>query len=392
MKEISMRASSLPLTAALKVDVQAKKLMSEGRSIINFSVGEPDFPTPQTVCASAHEAIDKGVTKYTHASGTVELKQAVADKYREKYGLDYSLKEIAITTGGKYAVYAAICAIADPGDEIILPAPYWTSYYHIIKLAGAVPVVIETSFDTGFKVTPEMIKAKATQKTKAVIINNPNNPSGAFYREDELIALGKVISELDLYVISDEIYDSFVFTDDKFVSLPSLSEDMRARTVLISGVSKAYAMTGWRIGFAMGNAKIISAISAILSHTTGSPNAISQAAAVTALETVDPAPMCAEFKKRSELLTRGLSGLEGLRFPIPEGAFYLILCPDGKLKEKYPTGTGFSMALLENAGVATVPCEDFGLKCAVRISYSIATVDVIEGIRRIREFIIDQVK
>ena len=389
MKELSERIGSIPLTAALKVDLKAKEMQAEGKNIINFCIGEPPEPVADFVCKAAEKAAADGKMKYSNASGLTELKCAVIDLYKKRFGLEYSAMECLITTGAKYAVYAAVSSLINPGDEVLLPAPYWTSYYQIIEMAGAVPVVIETKKEKGFKLTPDDVRSALTDKTKAVIMNNPNNPSGAVYGKEELEALAFEFMNADLYVIADEIYDRLIYTDTDFVPMASISKDMKQRTLTINGVSKAYAMTGMRIGWILADERIISLAGAMISHSTGSPNTIAQLAAIEAIRNGDTyaEELCQSYKKRAELINDGLAGLKNVFFAKPEGAFYVTLCLEGKLLEKYKDGDGFAMALLEEEGVATVPCGQFGNKNAVRISFSVSEHDLKEGIKRIVRFV-----
>ena len=389
MLRISDRAGRLPLSAALSIDTEQARMAEQGRSVIRLCVGEPCFKTPDAALMEAKRAIEAGETKYTHAAGSKDLRSAIADKLKEKYGLTYGLPEIAVTTGAKYAVFAALCAVTDPGDDVLLPAPYWTSYAEAIRLAGAQPVIIRTDLDSGWKLKPDMVRRACGDRTRAIVMNNPNNPTGAVYSSAELKALAETFREHDLCVIADEIYDSYVFTDESFTCMAALDRDMKERTVLINGVSKAYAMTGWRIGYIAADKRLVSAVSALLSHTTGCPNTVAQAAAAAALRHADKdsRAMCRAFRSCRDILMRGLAGLEGIKYCEPEGAFYLTACLDGSLLEKYGDGTRFAEALLRETGVALVPCADYGEPAAVRITFSVPEADIKEGVKRIAGFI-----
>lgn len=389
MKELSSKICGIPLTAALKVDLKAKELQAKGKNIINFCIGEPPEAVPDFVLETAKSAALDGQMKYTNASGLTELKEAVAEMYEKRFGVDYSPKNVAITSGAKYAVYTAVCTLVNPGDEVIIPAPFWTSYYQIVELAGGVPVVVQTKKENGFKLTPIEFREAVSPKTKAIIINNPNNPTGAVYSKSELEALAYEFMNADVYVVADEIYDRLIYTDTPFVAMASLGNDMKARTISINGVSKAYAMTGARIGWLCGNENIITAASAMISHSTGSPNTIAQLAAIEAIKGGDEyaSRLCESYKKRAAIISEGLAGIDGIFFAKPEGAFYVTLCLEGPLLEKYKDGEGFAMALLEETGVATVPCTQFGNKNAVRISFSVSVEELKEGIERIRNFV-----
>ena len=385
MKKLSDRATRLPVSAALRVDLKTKELAAQGRDIISFCVGEPDGTSPREATESGISAIRENDTRYTNAPGTTELRQAVALRMTRHTGMEYEWRDIAVTTGGKYAVYAAVCALCDPGEEAVLPAPYWTSYYHILRLAGVTPRVVRTKLENGWEMTPEELEESITPQTKLVILNNPNNPSGAVYTKKELIALARVIRSHDLYVIADEIYDAYVYADEPFCPLASLDDDMRLRTVTVNGVSKAYAMTGWRIGWAACDRAIAGRIGAILSHTTGCPSAVSQRAALAALEK-EPEGLSDLYRARRDALEEELRHVEGLAFTHADGAFYLMPVLTGELAKRFSSAEAFAMELLESAGVAVVPCEDYGVEMAFRMSYTMDIDQIREGARRLARF------
>lgn len=396
MKELASIVSALPVSTALTVDLRLKALKKLGMDVISFCVGEPDFPTPATVCEAGIRAIERGDTKYTNASGAPALKAAVAAAMLRDYGLSYTSGEIAVTTGAKYAVYAAVRAMVDPGDEVILPAPYWTSYYHIVRLAQGEPKVIRCGVENGWKLTPDQLEKAVTPRTKALILNNPNNPTGAVYTREELMSLAAVCRTYDLYVISDEIYSRLLYTPEPFCAAASLDADMHNRTVTVNGVSKAYAMTGWRIGFAAsGNADVMRAVSALLSHTTGSPNTIAQAAAENALLGDQDAcgRMREAFLRRRDVMTQALTGISGVRFTVPQGAFYVLLDIRALLEDgEYADEADFALRLLEAEGVATVPCADFGAPGHIRLCYALDETRILEGVQRLKRFVDSGVK
>ncbi len=390
MKTIANIASALSVTTAQVIDQRAKALAADGRDIISFCIGEPDFPTPPHILSSGMHAMEAGKTKYTAASGALPLRAAVAAALERDIGVVYAPQEVAITTGAKYAVYAALLAVVDPGDEVILPAPYWTSYHAILRLIGAIPVIVRCGEESGYKLTQNALSQAASARTKAVILNNPNNPTGAVYTRPELSALAAVCRAFDLYVIADEIYGRLVYGGAPFCAAASIDTDMRARTVTIGGVSKTYAMTGWRIGYAAGNETVIRAISAILSHTTGSPNAMAQAAAQDALlgsqECVEQ--MSRVFMRRRDRLIDALALIPNVRFPVPDGAFYALLDVRNAIQSGgFEDETDFALRLLDAEGVATVPCGDFGAPGCIRLSYTLDEERILEGAQRLARFI-----
>lgn len=390
MKPLSKTVSALPVSAALAVDLRAKALCAKGRDIISFCVGEPDFDTPEPVKRAGICAIESNDTKYTNASGTQALRAAVCAVLLRDHGIKYDASNIAITTGAKYAVTASILALTDPGDEVVLPAPFWPSYDSIIRLSGATPAHIPCSPEAGWKLTPGQLERAVTPQTKALILNHPNNPTGAVYTRKELAALAKVCQAHDLFVLSDEIYSHLTYTDEPFCAAASINADMFDRTVTIGGVSKAYAMTGWRIGYVAAGLEIIRAISALLSHTTGSPNSIAQAAAVEAL--LGPQEiklrMKQTFQARRDRLFEALREIPGIQFTHPQGAFYAMLDLRTLLKDgNFKSEADFALQLLEDEGVAAVPCTDFGAPGYLRLSYTLDEARMLEGVARLRRFV-----
>ena len=282
LKELAQIASAVQASSTMAIDALAKQMKAEGVDVVGFGAGEPDFNTPDHIKAAAVQAIANNVTRYTPASGTVALKQAVCQRMKEDCGLDYKPSQVVVTSGAKHCVYIALRALVDPGDEVILPAPFWVSYLELIKMVGGVPVVVTAQESAGFKMTAEQLAAAITPRTKALILNNPSNPTGMVYSQEELAAIARVCVERDIYVISDEIYYGLLYDGVKSVSFASLGEDVKERTILINGVSKSYAMTGWRIGYLLSNEKIAKVMGNFLSHSTGSPSSVSQAASVAA--------------------------------------------------------------------------------------------------------------
>jgi len=379
-------------SATLAITARAKALKAEGRDIIGLGAGEPDFDTPDNIKRAAVEAIQKGRTKYTPVGGLPELKDAVIEKFRRDNALEYTRDEIIVSCGGKHSLYNLFQAVIDPGDEVIVPSPYWVSYPPMVSLAGGVPVIVATDEAAGFKMTPSDLSSAVTGRTRAVVINSPSNPTGAAYTAGELAALAEAALEKDLLVVSDEIYEKLTYDGFCSTSIASVSEEMRKKTVIVNGVSKTYSMTGWRIGYAAARADIVKAMTNIQSQSTSNPSSISQWAAVEALtgpqETVEK--MVGEFEKRREVIVEGLNSMEGVSCFRPQGAFYVFANFSGVF------GRGFrgravrgsvdlAKYLLDEAGVAVVPGEPFGDDSCLRLSYATSMENIIEGLKRIKK-------
>ena len=314
MKELSRIASSVQSSSTMAIDALAKQMKADGIDVIGFGAGEPDFNTPDHIKDAARKAIADNVTRYTPASGTVALKEAVCARMKEDCGIDYKPSQVVVSSGAKHCVYIALRALVNPGDEVILPAPYWVSYLELIKMVGGTPVVVTAEESADFKITAEQLKAAVTPKTKALILNNPSNPTGMVYSREELEAIARVCVENDLYIIADEIYYSLLYDGVKFTSVASLGDEVKARTILINGVSKAYAMTGWRIGYAMADEKIAKIMSSFISHSTGSPCAVSQAASVVALSSSQELveTMRQAFEERRNYIVQRMNQIDGV--------------------------------------------------------------------------------
>jgi aspartate aminotransferase len=361
---ISKKAENTAPSETLAISAKCKELKNQGLDVVNLSVGEPDFDTPQHIKDAAISAINKGFTKYTDASGILELKEAIAKKLLEDNGLKYEPQQIVVSSGAKHSIYNSLLALCDPGDEVLIPTPYWVSYCEMVKLAGGIPVVLPTDEDT-LKLTPQDLEKAVSSKTKGIILNSPQNPAGIVYSEDELLGLAVVIKEKGLWVISDEVYERFVYDGNKHISIATLIPD---QTIVINGTSKTYSMTGWRIGYTAGNINVIKAISRIQSQTTSNPCSISQYAAIAAItgqqECVNE--MRVEFDKRRRFMADRLNNIHGLSCKMPEGAFYLFC----NIKALSLSSEEFSARLLEKAQVAVVPGKAFGTEGFIRISYA----------------------
>ncbi len=399
MKELSKIASSIPPSATVTVDTLAKKLRSEGVDLISFCVGEPDFNTPERIKNAGIRAIETNKTKYTAPSGTQELKEAICKRLKEDMGLTYEPSQINVANGAKHIIYTSLQVLINPGDEVIIPAPYWVTYSESVRMAHGVPVILQTKEENRFKLSPEELRAAITDRTKCFILTNPSNPTGMIYSEEELRALAEVIAENDLYVISDEIYHCLVF-NGKFVSFASLTtesgEAMKDRTIVINGVAKTYAMTGWRIGYSASSPQISKLMNTYLSQSIGNPSSIAQYAAQEAFDgdQREVQDMVDEFNKRRKYCVKRINEIEGLSCEEPDGAFYIFMNIKqlfGKtlFGEKIENSTQFSKLLLTRGRVATVPGIAFGTEGYLRLSYSTSMENLVEGLNRIENFLIE---
>ncbi len=390
---LSERIGRIKPSPTLAVSAKAKAMKAQGIDVVSFGAGEPDFDTPRHIKEAAIQAIRDGFTKYTPASGIDELKVAVCEKFARDNGLTFDKSQVVISCGGKHAFYNLAQVLLDPGDEAIIPAPYWVSYPDMVRLAGGTPVIVETHEENGFKLTPDQLDAALTDKTKIVVINSPSNPTGAAYTKEELKALSEVILTYpNAHVISDEIYEKIVYDGYTFTSIANCGEDILGRTVIIHGVSKTYAMTGWRIGFTAGDTGIIKAVSMLQSQSTSNPTSIAQKAAVAALkgpqEPVDE--MVRAFHERRDYAISRLNGMEGVTCFTPHGAFYAF--PNlnaymGKTYKNTRIDSGFDLAayLLDEARVAVVPGDAFGKKGYLRLSFATSMEEIKKGLDRIEE-------
>jgi aspartate aminotransferase len=394
MKEISKIASQVQASTTLAVDALAKQMKAEGKNVVGFGTGEPDFDTPDNIKEAAIKAIRAGETKYTPAAGLIPLRKAAAQRLKTDCGVDYDYTQIVAASGAKHSLFAALMALLNPGDEVIVPAPYWVTYTEAVRMAGGVPVVIETREETGFKITAAQLEAAVTDKTKLLILNNPSNPTGMLYSKEELLPLTDVCVKNDLYIISDEIYYGLVYDGRPFTSVASLGEAVKERTILVNGVSKSYAMTGWRIGYTASATKLATVMGNYLSHSTSAPSTISQLAAVEALngpqETV--LAMRDVFEQRRGYIVKRINAMEGVSCLNPEGAFYVML-NISRLRGKTLGGRvirdadDFSMAFLEKGLVAAVSCVGFGALDFVRFTYAASMENIKEGMDRLEKFL-----
>ncbi len=390
--KISRKAQSVPASMTLEITAKVKELKSQGKSIIGFTAGEPDFNTPEYIINSAKEALDKGVTKYTPVAGMVELKDAIVQKFKRDNNLDYEPSQIIVSNGAKASLFHAIYAIVDEGDEVIIPAPFWFTYEEQVKLAGGIPVIVQTKAENGYKITPSELENAITDKTVTIIINSPSNPTGALYSEDEFKALAKVIEKHNLSVISDEIYEKLIYDEQKHVSIASVSTYMKENTVVINGVSKSYAMTGWRIGYLGAPKSLASAINRVQGHTTSNACSFAQYASITALSGGDEVVevMRKSFDERRKYMISRVEEL-GLDYIKPQGAFYMFIDISKFIGKSFAGkvidgSMSFASMLTEN-GVAVIPGLPFHADNFIRLSYAVSLQDIKEGFDRIKAFI-----
>lgn len=392
--KLSRRVKKIQPSATLEITAKAKKLKSEGKDIIAFTAGEPDFNTPDFIRNKAKEALDRGVTKYTPTPGTLELRRAIAKRFREFNGIECTEENIVVSSGAKSSLFHAFSAVLDEGDEVVVPSPYWVTYTEQIGLCGGVSKIVETLPENGYKMTAEQFESAITDKTTCLILNSPCNPTGAVYSEIELKSIADVCERHGICVISDEIYENLIFDGKNPISFATVSNYAKENTVTVNGVSKSYAMTGWRIGYVCAPVAVAKAMSAMQGHTTSNACSMSQYASVAALENGDEFidEMHAEFEKRRNVLVRELSGVDGLKFVKPDGAFYLFVDVSAYYG-KYADGveikdsSSFASALL-NHGVAVVSGIAFGDDKCIRLSYSLAIEDILRGTAKIKEFLL----
>ncbi len=392
---IANRAADVTDSITMAISALAMKLKKEGQDVLSFGAGEPDFDTPDVIKQAAIKAIEQGKTKYTAATGIAELKEAVCAKFLKENGVGYSPAQIVISCGAKHSIFNAIMALINPGDEVIIPAPYWVSYPDQVQLCGGKPVFIETDDRSAFKITPQQLRDAITPKTKLFILNSPSNPTGSVYSRAELAALAEVLVEKQVLVLSDEIYEKLIYAGHEHVCIAALSEEIKALTILVNGVAKAYAMTGWRIGYTAAPPAIATAMGMIQSHSTSNPTTPAQWASVAAL--TQPIPevemMRCEFESRRVLMVEGLNQIPGVRCVMPAGAFYTFPNVSGLFGKTTLSGVVIRDSaqlcelLLKEALVACVPGSGFGAEGYIRLSYATSRSDIQRGIERIHQWV-----
>jgi len=389
--KLSARISTIKPSPTLAITMKANALRAEGRDIIGFGAGEPDFDTPQNIKEAAVRAIEEGFTKYTPVGGTDELKDAIIRKFERDNALTYRRNEICVSCGAKHSLYNLAQVLFEEGDEVIIPAPYWVSYADIVALTGARPVIVPTAEADGFKLQPDRLQDALSERTKALILNSPCNPTGAAYSRTEIEILAGIVEKTDVLVISDDIYEKILYDDAIFYSIASVNPALKAKTIVVNGVSKAYAMTGWRIGYAAGPENIIAAMNKLQSQNTSNPTSIAQKASVEALNGDQTAvgQMVAAFDKRRRVMVEGLNAIPGLSCRNPQGAFYVFPNISGILGrtiqgKRMDGSSDLAAYLLDAANVAVVPGADFGDDRYMRLSYATSMKNIEEGLKRIR--------
>ena len=391
--KLSQRVQAIKPSPTLAVTAKAAKLRAEGKDIIGLGAGEPDFDTPQHIKDAAVAAIQNGFTKYTAVGGTASLKEAIISKFKRENGLDFTAAEILVSCGGKQSFFNLVLATIDPGDEVIIPAPFWVSYPDIVLIAQGRPVFINTGIEASFKISPDQLEKAITLKTRMFIINSPSNPSGSVYSLEELRALGNVLQKYpEILIATDDMYEHILLSGDKFINILDACPDLKPRTIVLNGVSKAYAMTGWRIGYCGGPAAVITAMENIQSQSTSNPNSMAQVAAEVALNGDQSCmiPMITAFKERNQFLTDGLNSISGIRCLLSEGAFYAfadVREAISNLQSKQLLSDSsdiiFCAYLLEKAGVAVVPGSAFGSEGYIRLSFATSMENLRQAIKRI---------
>jgi aspartate aminotransferase len=388
---LSNKALGIKPSMTLSIDAMAKKLKKEGRDVVGFGAGEPDFDTPENIRNAAKKALDMGLTRYTPASGMPELKSAIAQRLSDKYALAYEADDIVVSNGAKHSLFNIFAAILNPGDEVIIPAPYWLTYPELVRMSDGVPVIVQTG--PSLKATADDIRGALTSKTKALILNTPSNPCGTVYTRRELEEIAAVALDAEIFVVSDEIYDELIY-EGEHVSIASLGPAIKENTILVNGMSKTYAMTGWRIGYTASSRQLAKVMGAYQSHAASNPNSIAQYASIEALRGPqdDIAKMKEAFDRRRKLLCGLINDIDGLSCEIPGGAFYVMMNISGIKGKSYDgvpvtSSLEFAEALLKHTLTAVVPGAAFGADDYVRLSYAVKDENIIKGLERIKEFV-----
>jgi aspartate aminotransferase len=383
--KLAARVSQVKPSLTLAIAAKAKAMKAEGIDVCSFSAGEPDFDTPAHIKAAAAKALEEGKTKYGPAAGEPKLREAIAQKLKTDNGLDYKAENVIVTNGGKHSLYNLMVALIDPGDEVIIPAPYWLSYPEMVTLVGGVSVIVNTDASTGYKITPEQLRQAITPKTKLFVLNSPSNPTGMVYTPDEIKALAEVIVDADILVVSDEIYEKILYDGAEHISIGSLGKEIFERTFISNGFAKAYSMTGWRLGYLAGPVEVIKAANSIQGHSTSNVCTFAQYGAIAALESSQNcvAEMLAAFTKRRQVMLERINAIPGLNCPKPDGAFYLF--PD--ISKTGLKSLDFCNALLEEHQVAVIPGIAFGADNNIRLSYATDLATIEKGLDRLEKFV-----
>lgn len=394
LKPISKIAAGVQASTTLVIDSMFKQMKADGLDVVGFGAGEPDFPTPMHIKQAGIDAIDNNLTRYTPAAGLMELRRAACYRLKADCGLDYEPEEIVVASGAKHSVYIALMTLCNPGDEVVIAAPYWVSYSEMVKQAGAIPVIVSATEAQDFKITAEQLDAAITDNTKVFMLNSPSNPTGMVYTRAELESIAEVCCRRNVYVIADEIYCNLVYDNLEFVSFASLGADIKERTIVVNGVSKSYAMTGWRIGYTASNRELAKVMSNYLSHSTSAPSTISQQAAITALvgPQEDIYEMRRAFEARRDHLVERMNHIDGVSCIKPQGAFYVMMNMQNFIgKSMYgrmiQSAEEFAQLFLEKGLVATVPCTAFAAPGFLRWSYATSLQEIDKGLDRLEHFI-----
>ncbi|HPN88780.1 MAG TPA: pyridoxal phosphate-dependent aminotransferase [Candidatus Omnitrophota bacterium] len=382
--KVNKRVKDVEGSSTLAITARANELKSQGHDVVNFGAGEPDFDTPEPIKQAAIKAIQEGFTKYTPSIGTVKLREAISQKFKKENYLDYSVKQIAVSCGAKHTIFNIIQVLADDGDEVLIPAPYWVSYPEMVKMAGAVSKFIPTTAKNNLKITAKQLEASITSKTKILILNSPSNPTGMVYNKKELEAIADICVKHKIYVISDEIYEKLIYESNQYCSFASLGKEVYDLTITVNGMSKSYAMTGWRIGYCGASEEIIGFINRYQDHSTSNPTSISQMAALAALQQPEDAIifMRNEFKKRRDIMMAAIDKMPGISYVKPEGAFYLFAD-----FSKYGVSFDLAKRILNDVNVAIIPGEGFGAPGFMRFSFATSAERIQEGMKRISEWL-----
>ncbi len=382
--KINKRIQEVLGSSTLAITAKANELKAQGKDVVNFAAGEPDFDTPDTIKKAAIAAIEAGKTKYTPSVGTPQLREAISEKFKIDNQLNYKPSQIVVSCGAKHSIFNIIQMLSEEGDEVIIPAPYWVSYPEMVKISGATPKILETTASTNFKVTAKQLSSCLTERTRIFVLASPSNPTGMLYSKEELKPIADICVKNNIYVISDEIYEKLIYDTDRYTSIASLNDDIYNLTFTVNGVSKAYSMTGWRIGYAAGNEEVMGYIKNFQDHTTSNPCSISQAAALQALKEPNDKVMAMRdiFKERRDLITSLFDSIPEVSYIRPQGAFYLF-CDFSKLGESFD----LAKRILNDVNVAVIPGEGFGAPGYIRLSYATSNERIEEGVRRIAQWI-----
>lgn len=393
---LSKKAMAVKPSSTLAITAKAKEMKANGIDVVGFGAGEPDFNTPDNICDAAIKALKSGFTKYTPASGTLELRKAICEKFMEFNHIKYEPDQIVVSNGGKHSLTNVFSAILNPGDEVIIPSPYWLSYPEIVRLADGVPVYIRAEKSQNYKISAKQLEAACTDKTKALVLNSPNNPSGMVYTREELEAIAKVAVEKDFYVVADEMYEHLIYGEEAHVSIASLNDEIYKRTITCSGVSKSYSMTGWRIGYTGSTKEIAKLMGSVQSHQTSNPNSIAQKAAYEALigQQDSVYSMKEQFEKRLNYMHDRIANMNFISAVKPQGAFYLFVDVSETFDKRYKgqkieNVDKLAGILIEDYQVAVVSCDDFGFNDHIRLSYAISLEEIAKGLDRIEAFLKD---